>query len=190
LGSGSGVVLTYEKRKMNRKIEYLNIFFHPLKFEKMKNVSFVQLAISVTLTLCFSCTQMPNAPSKKISPIDGNWEKVSTVINGKLTTPQRKPAEFKMFNDGYFSLIHYNDDGSSLGFAGAGVFELNSNHYKETYKYAHDTTLIGASVWFDWYMEGDTLVFTGFKKVILPDGTDVTKDWGGDTWVEKRVRAK
>jgi len=175
---------------MNRKIEYLNIFFHPLKFEKMKNVSFVQLAISVTLTLCFSCTQMPNAPSKKISPIDGNWEKVSTVINGKLTTPQRKPAEFKMFNDGYFSLIHYNDDGSSLGFAGAGVFELNSNHYKETYKYAHDTTLIGASVWFDWYMEGDTLVFTGFKKVILPDGTDVTKDWGGDTWVEKRVRAK
>ena len=123
------------------------------------------------------------------SPIDGSWEKVSTVIDGKLTTPKRQPAEFKMWNDGYFSLIHYNDDGT-LGFAGAGVFEVNGNHYKETYKYCHDTTFIGASVWFDWYMKGDTLVFTGFKKVILPNGKDVTKDWGGDTWVEKRVRAK
>lgn len=39
-------------------------------------------------------------------------------------------------------------------------------------------------------MKGDTLVFTGFKKIILADGKDITKDWGGDTWVEKRVRAK
>jgi hypothetical protein len=151
--------------------------------------AFFTLVISAALILCFSYAQIPDTPSKKISPIDGNWEKVSTVVNGKLSTPKRRPAEFKMFNDGYFSLIHYNEAGA-LGFAGAGVFEINGNHYKETFRYAHDSTLIGASVWFDWHMEGDTLVFTGFKKVTLADGKDITKDWGGDTWVERRVRAK
>lgn len=147
---------------------------------------------SVLLFLCVlyaRTTSRSEGTAATPSLIDGNWEKVSTVINGKLTTPKRQPAEFKMWNDGYFSLIHYTDEGT-LGFAGAGTFEINGNHYKETYKYCHDTTFIGASVWFDWYMKGDTLVFTGFKKIILADGKDITKDWGGDTWVEKRVRAK
>ena len=37
---------------------------------------------------------------------------------------------------------------------------------------------------------GDTLYFAGFKKVLMSDGKDVTKDKGGDSFTEKKVRVK
>lgn len=89
-------------------------------------------------------------------------------------------------------MMAYNDEGK-FDYAVAGTYELEANHYKETATYVSNWPEgVGASLWFDWSKSanGDTLYFSGFKKVIMADGKDVTKDWGGDSFTEKKVRVK
>jgi hypothetical protein len=74
--------------------------------------------------------------------------------------------------------------------AGAGPYEVNGNTYKETMSYYSNPKYVGASDWQEWEMKGDTLIFYGFKKVTLADGTDVTKEWEDHKFTEKRIRAK
>jgi hypothetical protein len=85
--------------------------------------------------------------------------------------------------------LMYNDSGN-FDMAGAGTFEIEGNTYKETFTYSSWPEGVGMSVWFEWEMKGDTLLFYGFKKIVLADGKDITNDWGGDNLIEKRVRAK
>ena len=133
--------------------------------------------------------RMDNEPNKKKpSPIEGAWELYSTEKGGK-TTYHKKPKQIKLYHDGYLCLMHYDSTGK-FAFAAAGTYEVNGNHYKETCTYHTMTGLVGASIWFDYSINGDTATFSGFKKVIMPDGKDVTKDWGGDSFVEKKVRVK
>ncbi|CAN5350898.1 hypothetical protein BH23BAC1_BH23BAC1_08710 [soil metagenome] len=122
------------------------------------------------------------------SALEGNWELVVNEINGKKLNP-RKNQQFKMFHDGYFSFVMYDESGN-FSLAGAGPYEINGNTYIETHKYSSDPKFIGAKDWQKWEMKGDTLIFYGFEKVILADGIDVTKDMGGLHFVEKRVRVK
>lgn len=134
-------------------------------------------------------TAAPSQRGKKTpSPIDGSWELVSTEVAGK-TTYHNKPKQFKMFHDGFMSLMMYDDSGKFEA-AGAGPFEIDGNKYKETFTYSSWPEGIGMSVWFEWAMKDDTLLFYGFKKAVMADGKDVTNEWGGDTFIEKRVRAK
>jgi hypothetical protein len=122
------------------------------------------------------------------SPIEGNWELVENRVNGKLVVPKRL-QQFKVFHDGFFSFIMYKPDGS-FSEAGAGRYSLDGNQYKETMRYMSDTTLVGTSDWQEWKLDGDTLVFTGFKKVVDRTGKDITTQWSGSSFVEKRVRAR
>lgn len=123
-----------------------------------------------------------------LSPIDGSWELYSTEIAGRVTI-HKKPKQFKMFHNGFVSLMMYDSLGKFEA-AGAGTFELEGNKYKETFTYSSWPEVLGASNWQEWAMKGDTLLFYGFKKVTDANGRDITKDWGGDHFIEKRLRAK
>lgn len=146
---------------------------------------------SLLFTLLFAAfglfAFLPTA-KKPASPIDGAWELYSTEKGGK-TTFAKKPSQIKVYHDGYFCMMVFDSTGK-FDYGGAGTYELDGNHYKETFTYGTWTEGIGGSVWFDWSIKGDTLIFAGFKKVIMPDGKDVTKSWGGDSFIEKKVRVK
>jgi hypothetical protein len=149
-------------------------------------------------TVLSACNNNPESQQKRnvaqvdkqesYSPIEGNWELVSNVVNGKLVNPKRT-QQFKMFNDGFFSYIMYDSLGNFYG-AGAGPYEVDGKTYKETFNYYSDTTYIGSADWQEWEIKGDTLLFYGFTKALMADGRDVTKDWGYLKFVEKRVKAK
>jgi hypothetical protein len=82
-----------------------------------------------------------------------------------------------------------NGDGSFHG-SGAGTYETDGNQYKEKFTYYSDTTWIGYSDVQEWKLVGDTLLFSGFKKVLDRAGKEVAGAWGGDKFIEKRVRAR
>lgn len=160
----------------------------------MKNVPFALLVAALCL-LAFvpnKSHQTKNQPSGTFaSHIDGAWELYSTESGG-TTTLHKKPNQIKVYSDGHFCMMAYTAEGK-FDYAGAGTYELDGNHYKETFSYHSNwPDGIGASLWFDWSQSanGDTLYFSGFKKVIMADGKDVTKDWGGDSFTEKKVRVK
>ena len=133
--------------------------------------------------------RMDNEPNKKKpSPIEGAWELYSTEKGGKITY-HKKPKQIKVYHDGYLCLMQYDSTGK-FAFAAAGTYEVDGNHYKETCTHHTMTGLIGASIWFDYSINGDTATFSGFKKVVMADGKDVTQDWGGDSFIEKKVRVK
>ena len=152
-------------------------------------LTFFFASIGVMLFLCSSYTKTPRERAPEAaSPLNGAWELYSTEAGGK-TTFHKKPKQIKIYNDGFFSILTYDDSGKFEA-AGAGTYEIDGNTYKETFTYSSWPEGIGARVWFEWAMKGDTLVFSGFKKVVMADGKDVTQDWGGDSFVEKKVRAK
>lgn len=158
-------------------------------------VSIVTTALLIFITVsCKSKTETAGASNslttinKPYSPIEGNWELVSNEIYGKKINVKRK-QQFKMFQEGFFCFIMYDSLGN-FHYSGAGPYEVNGNAYKETFTYASDTIDIGSKDWQKWEIKEDTLIFYGFEKAEMPDGTDVTKDWGDSKFVEKRVRVK
>ncbi|WP_420146649.1 hypothetical protein [Spirosoma sp.] len=147
----------------------------------------------ITLLLAAACQSADKSTattgSASRSPIEGAWEVVENRVDGKLEKPVR-PQQLKIFHDGFFSFIHYNPDGSFHG-SGAGTYTLDGNRYKETFRYYSDTTWVDFADEQTWELQGDTLVFSGFKKVFDRRGKEMPADtWGGDKFVEKRVRAK
>jgi len=154
----------------------------------MKKVDFVLLVATICLSAC-----VPNKPQRvdnqpKTSPIEGSWELYSTEKGGK-TTYHKKPSQIKMYHDGYCSVIAFDSTGK-LSYAAAGTYEWDGIHYKETCEYHSNPIRIGGTLWFDCTVKGDTMWLAGFKKVVMADGTDITKDWGGDSFIEKKVRVK
>jgi hypothetical protein len=135
-------------------------------------------------------TKTEAAVTNNLSSIEGNWETVSVEVNGRQTKPKKVPQQFKMFHDGFFSLITYDDSGE-FSFACAGNYEISGSMYKETCTYNSSIGYIGSKDWQKWEMKGDTLIFYGFEKAEMADGKDVTAEWNGNgRFVEKRVRAK
>jgi len=128
-----------------------------------------------------------NRPGTAItSPIDGEWELVWSKSNGKVNSPG-KPIQFKMFHNGFFSLI-MQDSAGNWNIAGAGTFETKGNTYKETFNYVTAADLVGYSNWQEFEIKGDTLYMKLFKKVTDASGKEIN-DWPKDI-EEKRVRAK
>ena len=155
----------------------------------------IALVISALCFLAFvpnESHQTKSQPSETFaSPIDGAWELYSTESGGK-TTIHKKPNQIKVYADGHFCMMAYTAEGK-FDYSAAGTYKLDRKHYKETCTYHSNWPEgIGSSLWFDWSKSanGDTLYFSGFKKVIMADGKDVTKDWGGDSFTEKKVRVK
>ena len=138
---------------------------------------------------CLHQQKIGNDHSDTVSPIDGNWELVATLVNGKTISFHRAPGEFKMFHDGYFSFLTYDADGQ-FDYAGAGTFKLENGKYTEKFDYCSQPDHVGGWNIQRWSMSGDTLVFTGYEKMEGPTGKDMMPLMGKDTIVEKRVRAR
>jgi len=98
-----------------------------------------------------------------------------------------KITEFKMFHDGFFSLI-MQDSLGNWSVSGAGKYSLEGKTYKETFQYCSIPKYVGATDWQEYEVKGDTLYCKGFTKVVLADGSDKTNDFG--KFEQKRVKAK
>lgn len=155
-----------------------------------KNVVFYLFLLTLIL---LGCNNQPKETSqaaeiKAYSPIEGNWEIVSSEISdaGKKKHPVKK--QFKVFNGGYFSIIMFDYTGDFTG-AGGGSYEVNGKTYKETFMHYSDKKYNGYSDWQEWKMNGDTLIFKGMLKSIMPDGKDVTNK-ADEMFTQKMVRIK
>ena len=115
--------------------------------------------------------------TSSISPIDGSW---------KVISPDGKITQFKMWHDGFFSLI-MQDSVGKWSISGAGTYSVDGNTYKETFQYCSVPEFVGASDWQTYELRGDTLYFKGFDKVVYADGSDKTSQFG--KFEEKRVKA-
>ena len=140
--------------------------------------------LAALMVIFISGTNRPNAVIT--SPIDGEWELVWSKSNGKVNSPG-KPTQFKMFHNGFFSLI-MQDSAGNWNIAGAGTFETKGNTYNEKFNYVSVPELVGYTNWQEFELKGDTLYMKLFKKVTDASGKEVN-DWPKDI-EEKRVRAK
>ena len=147
----------------------------------------------VCLIALSACNNKPKESSqtnaiKSYSLIEGNWELISSEAiraGGKKNIVKK---QFKVFNDGYFSIVMFDSTGAFYG-AGGGSYEVNHHTYKETFKHYSDKKYDGYSDWQEWKMDRDTLIFIGFKKSIMPNGKDVTNK-PSEMFIQKMVRIK
>jgi hypothetical protein len=160
----------------------------------MKNQLLFTLLFMAIVAFNPGCTNSkakdPKTPAQKGSSstaaIDGSWELVWESAGGKARE-DGKISQFKMFNDGFFSLITQDSAGKS-SWAGAGTCSLNGNIYQETFRYSSNPDYVGATDWQEYELMGDTLYSKGFTKVVFANGEDKTASF--PTFEEKRVRAK
>jgi hypothetical protein len=118
--------------------------------------------------------------------LDGAWEMVWSKTNGVVDRGQT-PMQFKIFHDGFFSLI-MEDSTGKWNIASAGTYKTDGNAYIETHRYSTQPGWIGSTYWQQYNIQGDTLYFKLFTKVTDSNGKDVTAQY--PTIEEKRVRAK
>jgi hypothetical protein len=96
---------------------------------------FLITATTIVFSACLESTD--NSKPEKVtlssdtitatSAIDGSWELVWAKYNGVVEN-LKKPSQFKMFHDGFFSLIAW-DSAGKFSFGGYGKFELEGNKY-------------------------------------------------------------
>ncbi len=152
------------------------------------------LLINIALLL-FACagnnsneenTAATTNSTSSVTSIDGAWELIWESVGG-VERNNEKTSQFKMFHDGFFTLIAFDSSGK-WSWDGAGTYSLDGNVYKETFRYSSVPEYIAASDWQEYELKGDTLITKGFTKVVFADGKDKTSDY--PKFVEKRVRAK
>jgi hypothetical protein len=134
--------------------------------------------VVITLISCDDKQPEGHAASRSsVSPLEGSWKMIAA--DGKVT-------QFKMWHDGFFSLI-MQDSVGKWSISGAGTYSLDGNTYKEKFQYCSIPEFVGATDWQTYELKGDTLYFKGFDKVVYADGSDKTSQFG--KFDEKRVRA-
>lgn len=150
--------------------------------------------IALLCMVSFGCSStdsstQQNRPMTDPAQLEGAWEMVENQVTGQVIRPVT-PQQMKIFHDGFFSFVMYGSDGGFVH-AGAGTYSVEGNRYTETFRYYSDTTWVGYTDEQTWELRGDTLIFSGFKKVFDRTGKLMPANaWGGDRFVEKRVRAK
>jgi hypothetical protein len=154
------------------------------------------LSISVFLAIFCLLAFIPEKAAK-ISPrdsqgsspfVEGAWEMYSTESEG-ITTYHKKPKQITVYTDNYMCQIHYTEEGK-FEFAAGGIYELEGNIIKSKAMYHTYEPGIGAIMWWECSKSanGDTLYFSGPLKVVMADGSDITKAMKQK--VEKKVRVK
>lgn len=150
-------------------------------------------AIMLVVTACNAASKTEiktdTSPVTATSPtaaIDGSWELVWENVGGKVRD-NGKSSQFKMFHNGFFSLISQDSLGN-WAWAGAGTCSLDGNTYQESFTHSTVPEYVGASDWQEYELKGDTLISRGFKKVIFANGEDKTNSF--PPFEEKRVRAR
>ena len=139
------------------------------------------IVFAITIVSCNPNEKAQSQPTSKssVTPLEGAWE---------LVSPDGKITQFKMWHNGFFSLI-MQDSSGKWSDAGAGSYSVDGNTYKETFHYCSIPEFVGASNWQTYELKGDTLYFNGFNKVVYADGSDRTSQFGS-RFREKRVKAK
>ncbi len=154
----------------------------------MKSKLHVGLLALTLLGLSAFFWSSPNEREKP-TPIDGAWELVWGKY-GDNVLDSGEPFQFKLFSDGYFSVIMQDENGNWTR-AGAGKYELAGNVYKETFLYNSVPEYTGAYAEWNYAFEDGKLIMTGPIKVLDAAGNDASAAMGGLGHMrEVRVRAK
>lgn len=151
----------------------------------------VVIAMMIAGTGCEDDTKVSAAEQDpptafSLSPIDGAWELVWSS-DADHTDDKGKISQFKMFKDGFFSLI-MQDSLGEWSVAGAGTFSVRGKTYEENFRYATVPEYVGTTDWQEYELKGDTLYFKGFTRVLFANGEDNTSSF--PAFLEKRVRAR
>lgn len=161
----------------------------------MKHQLLTALLLINMVLLLFACagntskkenTAATTYSTSSATSIDGAWELIWESVGG-VERNNGKTSQFKMFHDGFFSLIAFDSSGK-WSWDGAGTYSLDGNVYKETFRYSSVPEYIDASDWQEYELKGDTLITKGFTKVVFADGKDKTSAY--PKFIEKRVRAR
>jgi len=142
----------------------------------------------ICVLISFIIVQTVNAQlTQKLTSasINGAWE---MVWSNEKANPTGKAMEFKLYHDGFFSVL-WQDTPGKWNHGAAGVYKLNGNALQQIVKYDTDTSFINWQFWQSIELRKDTLYTKVFYKVINPKGEDVSSQWG-DSVREKWIRAK
>jgi hypothetical protein len=114
------------------------------------------------------------ATSPTNSGLNGGWQRVYVLVNGKKEPSAQRP-EFRVYHDGFFAIIGQDSAGAWVQTHG-GTYELNGNLYKEHIKYSSFPARNGMVHWQEFKVNGDTVTFTLFNKILRPNGQNITAD--------------
>jgi len=146
--------------------------------------SYTLICVLISLTILQNVSAQSNQKLTNTS-INGAWE---MVWSNEKANPTGKAMEFKLYHDGFFSVL-WQDTPGKWNHSAAGVYKLNGNALQQIVKYDTDTAFINWQFWQSVELTEDTLYTKVFYKVINPKGEDVSKQWG-DSVREKWIRAK
>lgn len=139
----------------------------------MKKYVFLLLAASFSLLFTSNNTaaqtsKTPSSNHNAISVLNGAWQ---TSWDGTAGIPSGK--EYMVLNDGFFNNISQDSTGAWRETHG-GTYEITGNLYKQKILYSSHPARMGAIHWMEFRMDGDNLYLNYFKKLINPNGEDVT----------------
>jgi hypothetical protein len=143
-------------------------------------------AICILMSLII--LQNANAQSKQKltnASLNGAWE---MVWSNEKENPTGKAMEFKLYHDGFFSVL-WQDSPGKWNHGAAGVYNITGSALQQVVKYDTDSSYINWQFWQSVELIKDTLYTKVFYKVINPKGEDVSSKWG-DHVREKWIRAK
>jgi hypothetical protein len=144
----------------------------------MKKIVFIQCASFLVVLFWVNVAaaqSLKSSEDKSAYPpaLNGAWQRVY-YYNGKTTTTG-EPKEFVVVYDGFFSSIGQDSSGSWSN-THAGTFEINGNLMKNHLLYSSHPERMGSIQWVEFELREDTLTMKWFKKLITPQGQDITAE--------------
>jgi hypothetical protein len=141
----------------------------------MKKFPFSTFAVCFIMLLSFNIlkaqkTKKTSAQSSSILALNGGWQRVSVKVNDKVESGS---PEFRVYHDGYFSIIGQDSTGAWKETHG-GTYEISGNLYKEKILYSSFADRMGVIHWQEFTVKGDTATFKLFKKLINYQGDVAT----------------
>ncbi len=106
-----------------------------------------------------------------MATLNGGWQRIVVKVNGKME--DNPPQEFRVYNNGFFSIIGRDSTGAWKETHG-GTYEISNNLYKEKIIYSSYPDRMGSTHWQQFNMKGDTVTFRLFNKLINANGEDVS----------------
>ena len=139
----------------------------------MKNQLFPALMLLITVTPFLAVRMV--LPKKKSKPLQKRpvHQQLPLMAPGNLfgkmgdsVRDNGKSGQFKIFHDGFFSLVALDSSGKWL-WAGAGTYSLDGNIYKENFRYSSVPEYIGVNDLQEYELKGDTLFTRALQKLFL-----------------------
>ena len=129
------------------------------------------LVVIIFLLVNIAAAQSSKRSTGSNAAINGAWQR-AYYYSGKTTTTS-EPKEFVLVYDGFFSSIGQDSSGRWAN-TYAGSFEISGNIMKSHLLYSSHAERVGSTQWIEFELVGDTLDMKWFKKLITPQGQDIT----------------